>query len=817
MGFSLNPSKDFAKCARKTVLPLKCRHPKNVRDMFIINRVHGSGIFETEKANGLTTYDRCYVFSDINYKNLDKEEKVNVLNNLIRLLNFMSADFKITLANEYKNMSLMINEILNDINRDAYPDISEGIKNWIKDKMTVSKISDTERVMYLTVTTRALTYDEARMYFMGLDAELERLFTTLKSIIIPLNGVQRLNSLRKFFYRDDDGTDIVINEDVNSDPLLDVIPVSVECYSDYLVFNGTGYVSVLFARSFSSTLNEERVIHSLADVPYPSFITIDYAPVSNEIFKNRLANASLNNDRLIAQEISDKRKNGQLMAGVSGQKEKNRSELKYYTDLSADSNESCILAGLLITVTADSEDELAERIAAIKQRGRNADVNLETYNYVQTKALMTCLPLGIRLVNKMRAFLTSSLVSLMPFYAADIIEPGGTFLGINRTTKNLVFVNRKRLKSPHGIIVGHTGSGKSFFIKETGVAQTLISTDDDIIMIDPQNEMENICRTFNGKFLDFTPQGTLHINPMEIPEALLTQNSDIIKRNRFIAGVTEWADSFCSSVMTNITYTKEHSVFIARAVQNLYDTAFSSKKTVSPTITDLAGQIKTFEESSQNEYDRETLHRMYNSLSDFTSGGTYDMFTGNSNISINDNRLIAFGLKNVSESMWEPVMLTIMFFLSTKMEYNLKQKRATHIIIDEAQIVAASRSSANMLLKAVITYRKFGGIVTLAMQNLTRALENPDLRDMFSNCDYKLFFDQGGVDAQMLADIHKLSAEEFNSLTEETPGYCVLVIRNRVVLLDCAMNKDNRLYDIFSTNFHESAQKTAENKRSSDK
>ncbi len=79
------------------------------------------------------------------------------------------------------------------------------------------------------------------------------------------------------------------------------------------------------------------------------------------------------------------------------------------------------------------------------------------------KALNTALPIGCRLVDNLRAFLTASLVALQPFYAQELQEAGGVLYGLNRTTGNLVIGNRKRLSSPHGIVIGHTGSGKSFF------------------------------------------------------------------------------------------------------------------------------------------------------------------------------------------------------------------------------------------------------------------------------------------------------------------------------------------------------------------
>lgn len=98
-------------------------------------------------------------------------------------------------------------------------------------------------------------------------------------------------------------------------------------------------------------------------------------------------------------------------------------------------------------------------------------MTLDTYNYVQLKAFNTALPTGVRMVKNMRPFYTGSLVAMQPFYSTDITEPGGFVMGVNKTTKNLVFANRKKLKSPHGCIVGPTGLGKSFFIKMTEITR----------------------------------------------------------------------------------------------------------------------------------------------------------------------------------------------------------------------------------------------------------------------------------------------------------------------------------------------------------
>ena len=98
------------------------------------------------------------------------------------------------------------------------------------------------------------------------------------------------------------------------------------------------------------------------------------------------------------------------------------------------------------------------------------------------------------------------------------------------------------------------------------------------------------------------------------------------------------------------------------------------------------------------------------------------------------------------------------------------------------------------------------------MQNLTRALENPDLRDMFQNCGYKMFFQQLGEDAERLSKIQDLTQAEYDALKSDRPGRSVMVWGKKVIILDSLMSKDDPLYEVFSTNFHEKAEKARKEK-----
>lgn len=485
---------------------------------------------------------------------------------------------------------------------------------------------------------------------------------------------------------------------------------------------------------------------------------------------------------------------------MSYQKGRKKDELEDYLYQVDENDELGLYIGLLVAVAADTPEELAKRTSSVRSIAASSGFTLDTYNYRQLKALNTALPTGGRQVDHMRFFLTSSAVAFNPYYAHDLTDRGGMCYGLNRVTKHLIRGDRKLLANPHGMIVSHSGGGKSFLIKMTEIAQGLLLTDDDIVVLDPQNEFESLIRGCGGQFFDFTPKCGIYLNPYEIPEDVL--HGDTAAREQFVASKTEYAVSFCTAVMKNITVTQEHAAVVGRAARKVYGEAFGMRRLKrQPTLMDIRDAIGAWAEEGQDAEGRRVAGQILNSLEEYTTGA-YDMFAHPSNLDIS-KRLVGFGLRNVPESVWEPVMLTVMHFLAGRIEHNQGGRVATRLVVDETQVLCSSASSAAQLLRAVETYRKFGGIVTMAVQNLSRALELPDLRDMFSNCAYKCFMDQGGVDAASLRQIQELSEAESRSLDEDTPGRGVMVWGKKVLLFDASMDRGNPLYREFSTNFHE--------------
>lgn len=801
-----NTSRLFAE--KKKVTKPYVSIPKNLKEALNIDSVYKKGVFKIEPGSGNVLWDQCYIFEDINYFNKDDDKKTSTLFLVMRILKSIESQIKFTVANERQDMETFLGEIFKPIHGNEYPLLENGLGLWINQKIDGGS-RDLRRLLYLTVTCRAESYEEARSFFVSLDTSLQMIFSALNSRIYRMSGEERLAVLQKILRLGVPGIPPQNVSHKKDGWKNQVMPTAIYQEVDCLEINGR-YACILFGQDYDGTLDEEKVIHSLADNLFPTYITLDYEPVKRRLVQDKIETNHTNNERAIYMENDQNIKNNQYGKEPSYKLGKKKQELEQMLVQVEDNDEEGVFLGMLVMLYADSLDELDERVNILQRIARNNGYVLEPYYHRQLKALMTLLPIGGRQVNVMRSLLTSSAVAFQPFSSREIQELGGEILGMNRTTHGIASINRKTSKSPHGMIDGHTGSGKSFFVKLTEISQPLLFTDDDIICLDPNNELKMFITLLGGQYFDATPQCRFYLNPFEVP--LVVWNSDVIVRNRFIAEMSEFAGRFCESSMKNINVTQIHINQIDKAVRKMYEEYFSQKKFEKhPTFTRLWEILK--DQMSKEEY--EERRRMLLDIIDCMEiyiTGVFDMFAHQSTIDIS-HRLVGFGLDNVPEEYKETIMIAVMQFISMRISYNQDEYVATRLFVDEAQALCENEFAVAELLYAIETYRKKGGIITMAFQNLKHVLEHPKLCDMFSNCDYKVFFDQGGVDAAKLATIQELSEDEFNSLSENTPGYGVLVWKKQVYLLDSTMDESNPLYPIFDTDFHAKAKQKDEQKK----
>ena len=77
----------------------------------------------------------------------------------------------------------------------------------------------------------------------------------------------------------------------------------------------------------------------------------------------------------------------------------------------------------------------------------------------------------------------------------------------------MIICNKEKLKNPNTLVLGVPGSGKSFLVKHE-IEATMASSDDDIIICDPEGEYDVIMNHFGGEVIEIYAGGKDHINAM---------------------------------------------------------------------------------------------------------------------------------------------------------------------------------------------------------------------------------------------------------------------------------------------------------------
>ena len=144
----------------------------------------------------------------------------------------------------------------------------------------------------------------------------------------------------------------------------------------------------------------------------------------------------------------------------------------------------------LVTIvhTADDIDQLNADTESFISMVKSKFSNLAILRWQQEDGLNTVLPYGLRRIHALRTLNTGSISALNPFSVQEIRDKGGIYYGVNYISRNLIMCNRKNLLNGNAFILGVSGSGKSFMAKEE-LTFVALSTDDDILVLDPEREV----------------------------------------------------------------------------------------------------------------------------------------------------------------------------------------------------------------------------------------------------------------------------------------------------------------------------------------
>lgn len=381
-----------------------------------------------------------------------------------------------------------------------------------------------------------------------------------------------------------------------------------------------------------------------------------------------------------------------------------------------------------------------------------------------------------------RGINSSSLAAVFPFVRTFVLDEGGIMLGENRNNRYpFIFNIWKRgnlYQNSNAMVIGKSGSGKSFFLKNLILNEWGNHTR--VFICDPENEYSVMTKNLSGNVIDVGNATAGRINPFHIYKVLtedgttadpvVTFNSHLKTLESFFKIVLEGASSDVIEFINNLAV----EAYEKRGITETVDCSSYTAEQF-PTFDDLMAVLK---EKDKTDIDSLTLRDMRTAelyLQKFVGGRYSDIWNNPSTLKV-DASIIDFNFQslfsNKNNIVANAQMLLVFRFLEQEVinarEVNKNGVNLhTMIICDEAHVFIDPKFpiALDFFYSMSKRIRKYNGSFISATQNIADWNANEELRSkttaIIKNSQYTFIFKLSAPDMQDVLDVYK-AGESFN-------------------------------------------------------
>jgi len=752
--------------------------PKSVQDMIPIRRIWPDGIFQVGNK-----FSKCIRFSDINYAIASKADKTEMFLDYSELLNSFDtgATSKITINNKRINKAEFEHSIL-------IPQKNDKLNSYRRDynEMLLSKVTgSTNSVIqerYITVSVHKKNIEEARTFFSRITNDISTHLNHIGSCTEELNAAERLHTFHDFYrVGEENHFRFDLKETVKKGHSFKdyICPDSFEFKKDHFVM-GNKFGRVLFLKEYASYI-KDSMITELTELGRNLMLSIDVIPVPTDEAVREMQNKLLGVETNVTNWQRRQNQNNNYSAVVPYDMEQQRKETREMLDDLTTRDQRLMFAVVTMVHLADSLEELDQDTDTLRSIARKHLCQLTTLNWQQAEGLNTVLPFGLRKIDALRTLTTEALAVLMPFKAQEIMEPGGVYYGQNVISKNLIVANRKELLNANGFILGVSGSGKSFAAKRE-IANIALSTNDDIIVIDPEREYHSLVNGLGGEVIHISATSQNHINALDMSEGYGDGENPVVLKSEFILSLCE------QLIGAGKLSAKEKSV-IDRCTAKVYkDYIRHGFKGEVPTLRDFHAELLRQPEPEAKD--------VALAIELFTEG-SLNTFAKPTNVDVN-SRIVCYDIRDLGKQLLPVGMLVVLDSIFNRIIKNRERGRNTWVYIDEIYLLFQHEYSANFLFTLWKRVRKYGASCLGITQNVSDLLQSHTARTMLANSEFLIMLNQAGTDRLELAKLLNISDNQLSYITNVDAGRGLLKCGGAIVPFMDNYPKDS-LYMLMTT------------------
>ena len=381
-----------------------------------------------------------------------------------------------------------------------------------------------------------------------------------------------------------------------------------------------------------------------------------------------------------------------------------------------------------------------------------------------------------------RGINSSSLAAVFPFVRTCVMDEGGIMLGENRTNGYpFIFNLWKRgnlYQNSNAMIIGKSGSGKSFFLKNLILNEWANGTR--VVVLDPEAEYLALTRNLYGNIIDVGNAREGRINPFHIYKVLTEDGTPADPAVTFNTHL-KMLESFFKIVLADAP------VDVIELINNLavetYEKMGITENTdcsnfpadYFPLFSDL---LDTLQEKDKSGLDALTLRDMRTAelyLQKFVAGRYSDIWNAPSTLTTQAS-LIDFNFQslfaNKNNVVANAQMLLVFRFIEQEVinarEANKNGKNLrTMIVCDEAHLFIDAKFpiALDFFYSMSKRIRKYGGSFIPATQNIADWNANEELRGKTSaiikNSQYTFIFKLSAPDMKDVLDVYS-AGDSFN-------------------------------------------------------
>ena len=418
-------------------------------------------------------------------------------------------------------------------------------------------------------------------------------------------------------------------------------------------------------------------------------------------------------------------------------------DIKKVQDVIARENKQLVYAHFNLVVSVPIDEDIQKCTNHLENSFGRMGIHISKRAYNQLELFVNSFPGNCYGMNPdYDRFLTLSDAATCLMYKEHIQHSEDTPLKVYYTDRQGVPVaidisgkegKNKITDNSNFFILGPSGSGKSFFTNS--MVRQLWEQNTDVVLVDTGNSYEGLCDYVNGKYISYTEEHPITMNPFAIKREELN-----IEKIGFLKNLVMliWKG-------TNGKITKTEDHLIEDVITEYYDAYFHKRQ-----VKELS--FNTFYEYStqripeivrDNNLEGIDLATYNYLLKDFYKGGNHEL-TLNENLdtALFDETFIVFEIDSIKDDplLFPLVTLIIMDVFIQKMR--IKKNRKV-LVIEEAWKAIASPMMAEYIKYLYKTARKFWASVGVVTQEIQDIVGSPIVKEaIINNSDVIMLLDQ---------------------------------------------------------------------------